>query len=196
MDIQQLSIKLMAHPQADGERFDQDPLIAIFHRWIREHRLGKDVLLIDVADYRHVPEGPGIMLIGNDAHWHLDEGQGQLGLRYARKRDPLAPVGQRVKEAMAALVTAAVALEDEPTLGGQLTFDPGRLEVHVMSRLVAPNNAETYDGFQPELAAALSALYGEGASLSYRHLDDARAPFGVEVTVEGAPDLKTLQKRL
>jgi hypothetical protein len=66
VDIQQLAIKVFARPGS----FDQGALIPIFHNWIRERRLG-DVVLIDVADYRHVPEGPGVMLIADEAHWAI-----------------------------------------------------------------------------------------------------------------------------
>lgn len=39
-------------------------VVATFHDWIRTHAL--DEVLVDVADYSHVPGGPGVVLIGND----------------------------------------------------------------------------------------------------------------------------------
>ena len=41
---------------------DLEPLIPIFHGWIQDQV--SEELLLDVADYRHVPAGPGVMLIG------------------------------------------------------------------------------------------------------------------------------------
>ena len=42
-------------------------------------------LLLDVADYRHVPAGPGVMLIGNEGDYSVDNTGDRLGIRYNRK---------------------------------------------------------------------------------------------------------------
>ena len=55
MDLHKFGIKLFA---ADAEPVDMLKLIPIYHRWIQQHALADD-LLIDVADYSHVPAGPG-----------------------------------------------------------------------------------------------------------------------------------------
>ena len=41
-----------------------------------------------MADYRHVPEGPGVMLIGHQANYSVDNTDNRLGVRYNRK-EPL-----------------------------------------------------------------------------------------------------------
>ena len=68
MLAQQLSVKIFAH---DPAAVQPAAFIPIFHRWIQESRLA-DRLLIDVADYRHVANGPGVLLIGHEAHYALD----------------------------------------------------------------------------------------------------------------------------
>jgi hypothetical protein len=47
-----------------------EPFIGTFHRFIQQGVL--DGLLVDVADYSHVPNGPGIVLIGHDVDYGLD----------------------------------------------------------------------------------------------------------------------------
>ena len=42
--------------------------------------------MIDVANYAHVPKGPGVALIGHGTDYFIDEGEGRLGLLYNRKR--------------------------------------------------------------------------------------------------------------
>ncbi|MCG8424897.1 MAG: hypothetical protein MJE77_43990 [Proteobacteria bacterium] len=190
MQIQQVRVKISARQS----EFDQEPLIAIFHRWIRENRLG-DHLLIDVADYRHVPEGPGIMLIAHEAHLGLDEGNGQLGMMYARKRDAIGEVGPRLAEAFGVVLTACDALVKEPSIAGTLDFDVGRVEIHVMSRLVAPNTAETFDAFRPLVSEFLAALYS-GADIALHHLNQPRRPFGVRAEIAGEHQINDLLTRL
>ena len=50
---------------------------AVFHQWIRDSVCPE--MLIDVADYRHVPAGPGVMLIGHEANYSLDNRENRLG---------------------------------------------------------------------------------------------------------------------
>ena len=102
MQVQQFSVKIFAKA---SESFDQDALIPIFHKWIRERRL-QEALLIDVADYRHVPNGPGLMLIAHEAHYGLDERDGLLGLEYARKRDPVGEPMPKLRQALGAALDA------------------------------------------------------------------------------------------
>ena len=41
----------------------------------REHAF--DELMIDVADYKHVKHGPGVVLVGDANDYYLDEGEGR-----------------------------------------------------------------------------------------------------------------------
>ena len=63
---------------------DLPAFIPVFHHWIQEHRV--EGLLIDVADYKHMQNGPGIVLIGHEADYALDLAGGRPGLIYDRKR--------------------------------------------------------------------------------------------------------------
>lgn len=109
-------------------------VIPIFHRWITERAL--DELLVDVADYRHVYQGPGLTLIGHDSVYHLDERAGRLGLVCNRRRgfspevDPLLDVFRRA-------LTACSLIERELSLVDKL-FDAGSLELSATDRLAPP----------------------------------------------------------
>jgi len=50
-------VKIFVHEPTSIDLADAIP---VFHRWIQEAVLNE--LVIDVADYRHVPAGPGVML--------------------------------------------------------------------------------------------------------------------------------------
>jgi len=187
--VQRLSVKLFAE---DGAGFDQSALIPIFHDWIRRKRL-EDRLLIDVADYRHVADGPGVMLVAHEAHYGLDQGGGRLGLLCSRKRDEPGDASERLRDAVRDALRAGHYLEQEPTF--PLRFRGGELELRIQSRLLAPNTPETFEGLRPELDAFLARLY-PGADVQADHLDDPHQAFGVRVRVSGSPSVEELLGRV
>ena len=69
MDLQKFGIKLYLN--ANGS-FDATDFIPVFHRWIQD-KVVDDHLLIDVADYSHIPDGPGIMLVAHEGNISLDQ---------------------------------------------------------------------------------------------------------------------------
>src|SRR4029077_10076795 len=67
MELQHVNVKLIVRTP---EEVDLEPLIPIFHGWIQGRVC--DELLLDIADYRHVPAGPGVVLIGHEADYSVD----------------------------------------------------------------------------------------------------------------------------
>ncbi|HEU5074387.1 MAG TPA: hypothetical protein VFU02_09445 [Polyangiaceae bacterium] len=60
-------------------------VIAAFHGWIAARAF--DEILIDVADYSHVPEGPGVVLIGYDHNYSVAQRARDIELSCYRKRE-------------------------------------------------------------------------------------------------------------
>ncbi len=187
--VQQLEVELEL---ADGATVDQAALIPIFHRWIQEDRLGADTLLIDVADYRHVPGGPGVMLIADGAQWRMDEGGGRTGLVYARKRDPLGEPAAKLEEAFRNLLRAAVALEAEPALRGTLRFAGDRARVTVMSRLALAGDQASYAAFAPAVRAFAARLWDGEAEVGPAF--EPREPLAVAIRADPATPAELLAR--
>ena len=80
MELQHLNVKLLLENSQD---LDLDAIVNIFHGWIQEQLC--EELLLDVADYRHVHHGPGVVLIGHEADYAIDNTDGRWGIRYNRK---------------------------------------------------------------------------------------------------------------
>jgi hypothetical protein len=150
MDANRIQIKLYATQFPPAEH-----LIPVFHRWIRERVL--DELAIDVADYGHVHEGPGVVLVGHAYDYCWDLGEGRPGLMYTRKRDAPAPE-VRLADAVRRVLVGARLLEQDATLKG-LAFRADELFVRLPDRLRAPTDDAGFAALRAELEPLVGKLY-------------------------------------
>ena len=74
MDAHKISVKFFVdRPWAvQGHEF-----VPVFHSWIQLKTV-PDHMLIDVADYSHVKDGPGTLLVAHEANIYLDRFDGML----------------------------------------------------------------------------------------------------------------------
>lgn len=186
MNVQHINVKFyLENPEA----VNLADFAAVFNTWIQKQRL--DELLIDVADYLHVHNGPGIMLIGHEADYSLDHRAGRLGLLYNRKQ-PLEGITQeKLAQAVHAALTAAQILEQE----NGLKFNGSEVQVLINDRLLVPNTAETFTELEPEVRAFLDKLY-VGATYEFTHNSDPRERFTVQVKTGSKFDVDTLLQNI
>jgi hypothetical protein len=168
-----------------------EPFIPVFHDWIKHHRLTE--LLIDVANYAHVPRGPGVALIGHQADYYIDEAEGRPGLLYSRKRQP-PPDADRLPDAFRRALGAAVMLENEKALAG-LRFRGDEILFRINDRLLAPPGEATFAAWRPALDAACTRMFA-GAPYKLALVGGPRELFSVRITADGQPDARTLLERL
>ena len=140
--VQHINLKIFV---ADAAAIDTAAAVPVFHRWIKDSLCPE--MLIDVAEYRHVPAGPGVLLIGLEANYSLDERENRLGLLYNRKDSLDGTFQSRLAQAHQAALAACDRLEKETPV----KFDRSTLEVFVNDRLLAPNSDETWQSLKPEL---------------------------------------------
>ena len=176
IELQHINIKFFV---ADGVEVDPEKFIAIFHRWTSEQCL--DELLVDVADYRHVPAGPGVVLVGHEADYAIDHARHRYGLLYNRKAPLAGTNADRVRQALTSALAACDLLEKE--FAGQLKFDRSHFELVVNDRALAPNTAETFAAAGVEIRAAVEGLGHDEVSLTHDSLNDPRRRFSVLVRV-------------
>jgi len=154
-----------------------DAAIGLFHRFIQGGALPG--LALDVADYRHVPDGPGVLLIAHEA----DYGVSARGLRVLRKAggEGMA-LGEMLGEALAMSRAALRAIEKDGGLAMQ--FATAEFSLEVLDRLAFPNTAAGAAAAEAEALPALRGLFGANCKMA-RDENDSRAPlcFGVQ----GAP---------
>src|SRR5260370_9089492 len=114
--IQHVRVKVFARQPVS---IDQGEAIPVFHCWIQDRVCPE--MLIDVADYRHVPNGPGVMLIGHEASYSLDNTKGRLGLLYARKQSG-GEAQENLRQAFDAAVAPSGPPEPEPAFTRNVKF--------------------------------------------------------------------------
>ena len=170
-----ISIKFQAEA-APG--FDITDAVPVFHRWIREHAVENE-LLIDVADYKHVVDGPGILLVGHEADCGLEVVDGKLGLLYTRKREVGDSLTGAFQTLFAQSLSAARRLESEPELAG-LRVHTDAADVAILDRLHFENSDDGVNAIGPALEEVLAGVYSTGAT-AQRVDNDPRQPLTVRV---------------
>ena len=161
IELQHINVKLLLkHP----ENLNLDSVIPVFHSWIQDQIF--DELLLDVADYRHVKHGPGLMLIGHQADYSLDNTDGLLGVRYNRKV-PLAGTNlDRLIQATRSALLACQRLESDTRLNKRFHFNGHDIQLVINDRLLTPNNQQTRQAAAPDFQVLANKLFGH-AELSY-----------------------------
>jgi hypothetical protein len=173
VELQHINVKLLL---AKPERIDLEALIPIFHGWIQDQVC--EELLLDVADYQHCDSGPGIVLIGHQANYSVDNTDGRLGVRYNRKAVIGGNNKDRLMQAARGALSACQRLEADPRLNGTLRFNGHDVEVFINDRLLVPNTNASREVLDSELRGFFQRLFGEEHyALSYD--EDPRRLFSV-----------------
>jgi hypothetical protein len=185
MELQHLVVKI---PVQGDLAVEPGVFIDLFHRWVSEQSMPE--LLVDIGDYRHVPAGPGILLVGFEAEYAIDHTDSRWGVLYRRKDVLPGTNTDRLRQAIGAAAHAGQRIERE--LNGQVTFSRSAIEVIVNDRLLAPNTAESLSGITPVIQAFAREVLGHDAVTIAPHDADRRRRFGVTVRSSQPFELETL----
>jgi hypothetical protein len=157
---------------------DFEPFVPAFHRFIQQKAL--DDMLVDVAQYGHVHEGPAVLLVGHGSDYALDFAEGRAGLLYSRKRDAPDDARACVADALRRALVAAKKLEEDKSLPEGLRFKTDELLFRLNDRLLAPNDSATFVTVEPVLKELLSKLFPD-ATLSLERKGTPKEIFTVSV---------------
>jgi len=178
VELQHINVKLLLKAP---ERVDLHAVVSVYHSWIQDQ--STDELLLDVASYAHVKDGPGVILIGHESDYSLDMTDGRLGFRYNRKALGDGNNQSRLEQAVSAALRAVERLETDERIENSFQFDGRNIELFFNDRLLAPNTDQTQLAADSELRIFLNRLAAsEPYSLLYEA--DSRRLFGVRVQFE------------
>ncbi len=158
------------------------PFIGVFHRFIQQASVPG--LLIDVADYAHVPDGPGVILIGHDVDYGIDRVGGRSGLLATRKRAGDLALPELFRDTLAMAVATARAIEDDDD--ADLEFAGDEILVTFPDRLALPNTAEAGEAATKELEPVAREIFGDGARVTAEPPEDPRRMLALRVETGGA----------
>jgi hypothetical protein len=190
MELHKLGFKFYAQ---DAERIDLLKFIPVFHRWIQQSALSD--LLIDVADYSHVPAGPGVLLVAHEGNYGFDETGNRRGVVYYSKHKLEGGLDQRLASVCRKTLQAARLLAEDAEFKDELRIAGNELQFFANDRLAAPNTDETYASLEPALRALLDRLFA-GAAYTLERETDPKERFSVTARAESGVELETLLSRL
>ena len=176
------------------EGIDLSDFSGVFQRWIQEKTL--EGMPIDVADYRHVHEGPGIVLIGHESDYAIENRDSRLGLLYTRKRQLESDLQTQLRTSFRFALAAAKLLESETSFKPGLKFRANEIEIRFADRLQLPNKPESFEAIKDDLRTVLTELYGTDTIHFESVQPDPRYLFTVGVHSEGTPTITELSQRL
>ena len=187
MELNRISLKLFVK---DPAAVKLEAFTPLYHRWIQEHAV--DGMLIDVADYAHVHDGPGVILIGHDVDYGMDFTGGRAGLLVTRKHQKGVALQQRVRELARLAAKAAALMEADASLG--VCFATHEAKLSLIDRLRAPNTAQAVAQYRPDVEAIAQELWGSGVTIEQADVDP-RCNLSLTIRSSQAPSLATLAER-
>ena len=179
---QRIGVKVFVE---DQETFDRARMIEVFHRWIQEDRVPGT--LIDVHDYTHVQEGPGVVLIAHEWHLRTDEAGGRIGLEYELKRGGSGSLAERLRGAISSVLEAGVALEQDTAGDNPVRFSAHEMTLRFTDRLAVPATDSAFEEVTRELGSVLADFYG-GVPIEFERVGHARGPLTIHMSAGGAEE--------
>lgn len=175
---QRVCLKVYAAEPGIGDQV----YVTIFQEWIRDKAID-GLVLFDVADYAHVPDSPGIMLVTHEASFALDRSDGRFGLAAQRRVNGKGDAAETVAATLRQMLQVAAKLESDPRLGGKLRFDRSIIRIEANDRLRAPNTEDGYRVFEPVVKTAVTAVLPDKAPKVTRVSNDPRDRLAADVRV-------------
>ncbi len=186
MDLQRICVKFFCEPNCAPKA---EEAFRIFDSWMRDT---PGEVLIDVADYRHVGQGPLVVLVGHEADRAYDNTGGRSGLLYSRKRDAIGAGDPPLTAALKAALSTCVRFEEAAP---GVRFLTNEFLLIANDRLVAPNTDSSLEAIRPELNEALGRLFG-GNPFSFECQGDPGERLSLRVASSPASDTSALLERL
>lgn len=149
-NLQRIDVKLLLDCPPDP---DLDQFLVIFDRWRKADDHPAD--WVDLADYAHMPGGPGILIAGKRDTFSVNLNPPGPGLLTSVRRGLEGSLEDRFREALRRAREFNAAVMAEPEFPAEFSVREGAWEIYVNDRLGFPNTDPTDRLVRPAVAAAL-----------------------------------------
>ncbi len=161
-DLQRIDVKLLLDtPPAPN----LDPFLAIFDRWRRDE--GHPCDWVDLADYAHMTQGPGILIAGKRDRYSINLNPPGPGLLTSTQSGLRGGLRERFAEALGRARALNAALTAEPEFPADFKPREGCWEIFINDRLGFPND----DAADARVRPAAAAAFGADPRRLARHAD-------------------------
>ena len=188
-DLQRIQIKIAADAPPG---LSLDPFLEIFARWRKETHAAD---WVDLADYAHLPRGPGILLVGQRCNIAFDLADPGPGILYTAKKGLSGSHAERLSAAIEWCLEFSKRLAAEPEFPKAVRLRTDSLELRFNDRLETPNTKETDAELRPVVEQVLTNLYGPGGYV-LRPVADSDNCYGYAVRAKKAEALDALLTRI
>ena len=152
MNLQKFGVKLFFNI---NNSYNIKNFIPVFHSWIQDNLIAEH-LLIDVADYSHMEDGPGVMLIAHEGNFSLDHENLQPGMLYMRKTIMPGSFSDRFYAVfLIAVNTAKLLLKNH----NNLIFSTNSFRFITNDRLSAENTIENQKKYKNKIKKSLTKIF-------------------------------------
>lgn len=190
MDLQQINIKVFV---TEDSTVNYTNFIKVFNRWMEE--ADSDDYL-NYADYSHVEDGPGVLMILKQANYSIDNAFQEQGLLYNRKHDVDGDNAGKIRDALAETLSKCEQLEASEELENAIQFDGSDILFMINNRNLAPNTADIAASVQSDLEPVLQKMYGGDDFTIERTSEDARERFAVRISANSDKSISDLLANL
>lgn len=152
-DLQRIDVKLLLDCPPDP---DLDQFLVIFDRWRKADDHPAD--WVDLADYAHMPGGPGILIAGKRDTFSVNLNPPGPGLLTSVRSGLEGSLEDRFREALRRAREFNAAVMAEPEFPAEFSVREGAWEIYVNDRLGFPNTDPTDRLVRPAVAAALGVV--------------------------------------
>lgn len=175
LDVYKIAVKVFAS-QCD---LRPEQFVPIFHHWIQNQSVPGH-RLIDVADYGHVVNGPGTVLVCSEANFYTDRAEGRMGILYSRKLPLPGSFQDRLLAAIQEALKAADRLEKEPAAQGKVKFKTDELLIRLNDRLLAPPTEQTVSAARADVEAVAKKLFGGAVAIEGHFTQQTLVEFRIQ----------------
>ncbi|GIX05771.1 MAG: hypothetical protein KatS3mg115_0174 [Candidatus Poribacteria bacterium] len=168
-ELKRIDLKFYAQ---NPEAIDYPALTEVFIRWSKED----PNRWLDIADYLHVPSGPGLLLIGNDYHIGVDNHKDRPGFLFSLREPLEGPTEERIAGALRLAIQIGADLEAEETIRVRFGVDP--IEFIVNDRMYFPNEPEVYAALEGAIREGFRQVFSE---VSVERHDDPKKRLGATI---------------
>lgn len=190
MDLQQINIKVFT---TEESKVNYTNFIKVFNRWMEE--ADSDDYL-NYADYSHVDAGPGVLLILKQANYSIDNAYHEYGFLYNRKHTVEGDNGDKIRQALAEVLSKCEQLEASAELENAVHFNGADLLFMINNRHIAPNTPEVAASVEADLTPVLQQMYGDDNFTVARTSEDARERFALRISANSDKPISELLSNL